>query len=807
MLKNYFKIALRNLLKHKGFSAIQICGLAISISITLVIGMLVHHEFSYDRFHKDSDRIYRIVSFNTHGGREFPNSGVSAPMAEAVKNDITGLEEVAAFHIWQKVDVTIPEKRGSQQAIEKMDNIIFTSPDYFRIFPSEWLAGSPATALSQAYNVVLSENKAKEYFSLDDAREAVGKDIIYQDSIQVTVSGVVKDTEQLSDFTFKEFISLSTIHNTYLAKDFHMEDWDNTDSDSQLFVKIKQGVDPSKITAQFPAFLSVYLSEFNRENRKHELQTLSDIHFNEQFDNFRNRLAHKPTLYGLLLLSFFILILACINFINLSTAQSGSRKKEISVRKSFGGSKKQLVYQFISESILKTLVAAFISVLLLPFLFNYFSDFLPADLAHSNYLNWSYFILLLLFVVFLGFLSGIYPAFFLASFRPFWLLKGKSGATVSKNHFQKVLIVFQFSIAFCLIIGSFVISQQVKFGFNKDLGYEKDAIVNVSLPTGAENIKYQQFLQKLKAIPDLANVALAGEPPASYYTMSRTIDDFHRLDKESRLHVEFKYGDNTYIEFYNLKFMAGRKFSASDSRNGLIINETLAKRLGFETPIEAIGHTIKIDEEKSIVGVVADFHTKSIHHQVEPLIIAQDPESYEVLHVKLLKESAHWKAALTKTESAWQEVFPNEDFSYQFFDEKIATFYNQEIKLNKLLNWATGIAIFISCLGLLGIVSFTIQQKTKEIGIRKVLGASISSVLMLLSKDFIKLIFIAFIVATPIGYYLIKEWLNGFAYKIDLQWWLFVIPGIAVLLISIMVLSTQSIRAALANPVDSLRSE
>ncbi|CAN5273181.1 ABC transporter permease [soil metagenome] len=805
MLLNYLKIAFRSLRKNKGLSFIQISGLAVGISVILVLGMLVHHEFSYDTFHKEGEKIYRVVSSSKFGDEVFPNSGVPAPLGEAVKNDMTGLKDVVKFHIWDEVKVKVFQNPGTPKSFKSEGDIIFTDANYFTMFSYEWLAGSPSNALDEPFKVVLTESKAKEYFGYVQVSDVIGNIIYYQDSIQATVTGIVKDHEKLSDFTFRDFISFATIDKTYLKKEFYMDDWDNISSYSMLFVKLEDGVEAHSINESFSTLLKKYLSESNSQSNK--LQPLHDIHFNEEYDNFERRTAHKPTLYGLLLLSFFILMLACINFINLTTAQSSTREKEISVRKTLGSSKKQLVYQFLGESLIKTTIATVISILLIPFIFSHFSDYLPKELFYQNYTTIPYILILIVFTLITAFLAGLYPAFILAAFRPAWLLKGKFKMGESRLFFRQSLMLFQFAIAFCLIIGSFAISQQIKYGLSKDLGYAREGIVNIHIPWKTPHVEKEKLLHKLYSIPDFNLISLGGQSPASHGTISRGMG-FPSNEAVEPILAEFKYGDIDYLNIYNLKIIAGNPLAPSDTLKEVIINETFAKKLGNEHYDDLVGQMLKIDEKEiPIAGIVADFHSKSMHQPVGPLILTSDQNFYNVIHIKLSENISNWSTALSKAENAWHEVFPDERFDYQFFDEKIASFYNSELKLNKLLNWATGIAIFISCLGLVGIVAFTIQQKTKEIGIRKVLGASISGILMLLSKDFIKLILLAFIIATPIGYYFIHIWLENFAYKIELHWWLFVLPGIGLLAISLLVLSVQSIKAALANPVESLRNE
>ncbi len=813
MLKNYLKIAYRNLLRKKLFSLINITGLSIGLSAAIVIFLVVKYEYSFEQFHPEKDRIFRVTSILSFASDVFPNEGVPAPLGEAVSNEISGIESATAFHTW-KPYVSIPVKKEEPKVFKNQDGIILADHHYFNIFPYyEWIAGSPETSLEASFAVVLTESRAKTYFPVTYATQAIGKEIIYNDSLQATVTGIVKDLDEITDFTFQEFLSLSTIEKGNLRKEFYLDEWNFFTDRSQLFLRLQEKTNPEKI-----ASLVTELWKKNVEEEgfvpEYQMQSLTDIHFHSEFGAFGNRKAHKPTLYGLLVLAFFLLLLGCINFINLTTAAGSYRAKEISVRKTFGGLRRQLIFQFLSETILVTLLATIVSVLLIPFIFQLFSDFLPAEVNQTSWMQPHFFLYLSFLIVGVGILAGFYPAIVLSGFQPVSLVRKQGIYKNAKSWLRQSLIVFQFIIALCLVMGTLIVGEQIRFALNKDLGFKKEAIVTFYTPY-ERRLDDSRFVlaNKTRNIPGVKMVSLGSEPPASGGTNSRVLK-FSNGDEIIETNVNYKFGDPGYLKTYQLKLLAGRNLQPSDTIKEFIINETYARILGFSNPEEAVGAFIRVNEETKkdvpVIGIVKDFHLKSVHEPIKPTVITTTKRQLRALHITLAKtknDTDVWKNALAQIEKEWKEIYPEATLNYQFVDEKIAEFYKTEQNTAQLLRWATGLAILISCLGLFGLATFTVTKRTKEIGIRKVLGASVASILLLLSKDYIKLILISFAIAIPVANYFITEWLNNFAFKIEIRWWLYALPGIMVLLIALLAVSSQSWKAARKNPVDSLRYE
>ena len=806
MLKNYFSLALRNFWKQKIFSLINVSGLAIGISAALVIYLLVQYDFSFDKFHKGGDRIYRIVTSMELPGLSkgyYYKSTVPSPMGNVVRNETTGLDEVSLFSLWSdKTKVSVPLS-SHLVVFKKQKNIVYADEHYFRMFNYKWLAGSPKISLQQPHQVVLSESQTNLYFPGLKPEQAIGKEIIFNDTIHAFVSGIVEDLKQNSDFTFKTFVSNASLKNLNST---------GTDNEllSQLFIRLSSGSSTDQIKAQVSTLFKKYYPDLgSKVISKYELQPLNDIHFNSNYSAFDNRLAHRPTLYGLLAVAVFLLVLACINFINLTTAQASQRAKEIGIRKTMGSSKMQLIIQFLGETFLLTLIATLVSVAITPMLLKVFSDFIPEGVQFDLINQPGIILFLFVLTVVVSIIAGFYPALMLSGYQPVAVLKNQSyNIGKSRNLWlRKTLTVSQFVIAQVFIIATVLVSRQIKFTLNKDMGFTKEAIIYFE--TNSEDTDRNRVMvlrDKLKALPGIERISLSDDPITTSATSSNIM---HYSDDKKQLAtiVQVKMADSNYIKLYGLKLLAGTNLQQSDTIKEYIINETYARILGFQDPQQAIGKYI---EGFPIVGVVSDFHQQSLHRKIEPIAIASVSQDEYVFNIALQPQNSNgivWKTAINQIEKAFREVYPGDDFQYTFVDESIAKYYRSEQNISRLLMWSTGMSVFISCFGLLGLVIFISNQRTKEIGVRKVLGATVSQIISLLSKDFLKLIVIAFVISLPPAWYVANKWLSNFAYRIDLSLWIFIAGGLIMLLLAFLVLGIKTFRAASANPVKSLRTE
>jgi predicted permease len=816
MLKNYFTIAFRTLWKNKVFSGINVLGLAIGISASLVIYLLVNYHFNFDKFEKDNNRIYRVVSNFSFSGEVYRNSGVADPMAAAVKKEIAGLDAVIPFRTWNDdAKISVPGNKKEPKIFKHQPSIVFADSNYFNLVSYTWIAGSPKTSLRNPYQTVLTESNAKLYFPNLSPTQVVGKEIFFNDSIRATITGVVKDIKENTDFTFKTFMAYATLEQTSLKPD-NWKDWTSTNGAQQLFVKLSVGTSAAQIEKQIARLYKKYAKQTPDDHSKtwHKLQPLSDVHFNADYGAYDLPTGNKPTLYGLLAVAAFLLILGCINFINLTTAHASRRAKEIGIRKTMGSSKKQLIVQFLSETFLLTLLATVLSVILTPLILKAFAGFIPHGL-HFNLTEQPgviLFLAALMLVVTL--LSGFYPALILSGYKPVLVLKNQAYTNTGKTRrawLRKSLTISQFVIAQVFIMATILVSKQIHYSLNKDMGFKKDAIIYF-------NTNYYDTVQthravlmdKLKAIPGIAMVSLCTNAPSSNSTWSGSMK-YKDGKKEIESDVQEKYGDSNYIKLYGLKLLAGKNIATTDTITEYLVNETYAHILGFQKPEQAIGKYIEWSGKKiPIVGVVSDFIQKSLHEPVKPLVIASwnnIEKNFSIALQPQNEDGTAWKTTISKIEKAFKEVYPEDDFSYKFFDEDIAKYYTAEQNISSLLKWSTALAIFISCLGLLGLVIYTTTQRTKEIGVRKVLGASVSQIVSLISKDFILLVLFAFVIAAPLAWIGMNKWLQNFAFRTNISWWIFLSGGAIMVIVALLTLGFQTIKAAMANPVKSLRTE
>lgn len=819
MIKNYLKIAWRNLIKNRAFTAINIFGLTLGITACLIIYLITNFELSYDTFHTDKERIYRAVTtFQKSSGDKNYNSAVPGPMAATIRSEFTGVEKVAQFNNYY-AKVTIPGDRNEPKKFdvanegEEPSEIIITDPEYFDIFKYQWLAGN-AASMKVPLHVVLTESKANKYFGSLPLNKIIGREIIYNDSLRLSVSGIVKDYPENSAFTFKDFISSATIKYTFLKEQFNLANWKGWSGYSQTFIKISKGTNPLQFEKQAVVLIKKNMEIGHGMKVSIGLQPLSDIHFNTSFEAAYGRQVHLPTLYGLMGVALFILLIASINFINLSTAQSLQRAKEIGIRKVLGSNRAALALQFLSETFILTLFAVILSIFITPPLISAFHAFIPNGVA----LNFSpqTLIFILLVTIITSLLAGSYPAKVLSSYLPVVILKGAGlQKSTGKNYLRKGLIVFQFTISLVFIICTLVIGNQIHYVLNADMGFAKDAIINIPTSGDYPMDKKDILAQQIKGVQGVQMVSIDMGTPAEKDHWGTILKC--RAVSDDEVQSQFQTGDENYIQLYQLKLVAGRNLLPSDTMKEFLVNETCAKKLGFKKPGDAIGKLLEAGmsdgadgKQLPIVGVLADFHSQSLHDPISPTFMSTSKEFSRIVSVKLStegKQISNFRQTMAKIEKLWKDIYPNEKFEYKFFDKTIAKFYDKEQKTAQLMNTAMAIAIFISCMGLFGLATFAAQQRIKEIGIRKVLGASITGIVSMLSKDFLKLVLIAIVIASPIAYFFMHQWLQDFAYRINISWWVFVLSGLAAVSIALITVSFQAIKAAIANPVKSLRTE
>lgn len=802
MFRNYLKTAWRSIVRNKAFSVINITGLAIGIAASLILLIVVQYELSYDTFQKNYKNIYRVVTQDKFSDGFTYNSGIPVPALDALRAEFSNIQFAAVNQVGVQVTVPSAGNQAGNKFIEDY-GIYFCEPQFFHVFNYNWLAGD-SSVLNEPNSVVLSQKTATKYFG--NWQQAMGKTLLLSNAVSIKVNGIIQDPPANSDFPITELVSLITLKNNPDHFNFY-NDWHNTSSNYQIFALLPPAIKADDINKALLRFSKTHYAPISPNSVKSNfLQPLADMHFDRRFETFGDHITTKTTLLTLSLIGIFIVLMACVNFINLSTALAVNRSKEVGIRKVLGGNRLQLFAQIMSETativVLSVLTALAIVYIALPYIKHIAS--IQEQLSVFTVRTISSLIILGLVVTVL---AGIYPSFVMTKFNPIGALKNKlANAGVRGVSLRRSLVVMQFSISQVLIIATAVAVSQMNFIQKADLGFNKEAILLLNGNSDSASLARQQaFKQQLQQTPGVQSVSFSSDAPSSDNNWSTNFSYNHQPDEKFQLSL--KFADVDYIKTFGLQLLAGRNYSESDTSKEVVINETLVKKLRVANASEVIGKSIRLGRNKwcPIVGVVKDFKTSSLRDQVKPMIILTSKPYYTLTAIKL--RSAQLQKTRATIQKVWDQYFPEYAFSADFFDENINQFYQQESQLSLLYKIFAGLAIFISCLGLYGLVSFMAVQKTKEVGIRKVLGASVASLVQLFSKEFTILIIVSFFIAVPVAWYIMQAWLNNFVFRISLSVDFFAIAIICSLLIAWLSVGFKAVRAALANPVKALRSE
>ncbi len=794
MLKNYFLLAVKNFRKQKMFSLINILGLTVGITCCLMIFLFIMNEFSYDNFHKNGKDIYRVMRVGEEGDSKRGIPWVSPPYAKAL---LTDYPDAVLKTVRVQPDNDLIRYKNVSFNEKK---IYLVDSNFFDFFSFRLLKGNPATVLNDPLSIVMTASTAKKYFGNEDP---IGKVIDFNKDLRLKVTGIVEDVPVNSHLDFDMVVPLSHWQNT---------PWYNQWPANGLYtyVQLKPSQKPELLTKQFPRFMDKYLGKFYRENgfkMSLTINPLKGIYFEGEsgFDNVKH--SSKKTVYIFMSIAVLILIIACINFMNLATARATDRSKEVGLRKVLGAVRKQLAWQFIFESLLFAALAAGLAILLLQLLMPAYTNFLGYKLPpYWNSPRIYVFVIGVIFVV--GVLAGSYPALLLSSFSPIESLKGKLKVGKKGTYFRKSLVVFQFSISVLLIISVTIVINQMHYVRNTDLGFNKEQSMIVRLDNNAIWDKKIQFKNELQADPSVSGVSLMSGEPGGFH-------DNYGFEAEAKpgekIMLNTEFADFEYATTLGLKLIAGRNFSASfptDSMRAVMINRSTAVKLGY-TPEQAIGKWVKnITADslpRTIVGVVEDYHYASLKEPIGPLVISPKKDDRRLALIKL--KTANIQSSIERIKKIYEGNASDYPFEYSFLNERFDNLYKAEIKQESLLSIFSVIAICIACLGLFGLASYTAIKRTKEIGVRKVLGSSVQNIVMLLSKDLLKPVLLGTIIAVPAGYFIMQKWLQGFAYRTTIHWWLFAVAASLAVLIAMITVSFQAIKAAVANPVKSLRTE
>jgi putative ABC transport system permease protein len=797
MFKLNLKIALRNLWKYKGYTFINIAGLSIGLAACLLIFIFLRHQLSFDKGYENDDRIYRIVSSWTYPGEsEFYSKGVPRPLAAAVRNDFPQVEHAAAIQESGGI-IKVPATTGRVE-IKEASRVFYVEPQFFDIMKINWLDGEPHKALSAPNNVTLSRKTADKYFG--KWQDAIGKNIRFANRTELKVTGVFEDFPENSSFPLEVVISYLTY------KDESLNSWQSVSSSSECYMLFKKGTDVSTLKAPMLKLIDKYYEKGSVGKEHHYFQSLTEIHYNEKFSNFTNKVMPESQTIGLIVIGAFLLLTACINFINLATAQAVSRSKEVGIRKVMGSMRKQLIWQFLSETALITVIALMLASALtelaLPGMRNLFSG----DISFSLFGHPVIFIFMILLVLVVSFLAGFYPAMIVSGFSPALAIKNKiSAANTGALGLRRALVVLQFAITSILIVGTLVVINQMSYMRAKSLGFDTKAIALVNVPSDSlSQQKFNTLKEKILHIDGVKGVSFSNAAPSS--NNNNTSSFKYNSTEDQKFQLSVKSTDRDYINTFSLKLIAGRTLSKTDTLKETVVNETLLKKLNITNPNEILGKFIETQGRKMpVVGVVRDFNNFSLHDKIEPTALFSYKDAFNLMAVKM--ESGHLLPAMKAIESEWNSTFPDYVYSSSFMDDQISSFYETERVMSVLFKVFAGVVIFISFIGLFGLISFIATQRTKEIAIRKVLGASTAELIKMLNSSFLWMVLIANLIAWPVAYIFVSRWLQGFEYRAPLSIWPFMTAMLLSIGITLITVSLRSYKAASTNPIDALKYE
>ncbi|HAK80372.1 MAG TPA: hypothetical protein DCM71_26605 [Runella sp.] len=799
MLKNYLTIALRNLSHYRTYTTLNVLGLTVGMAGGILIFLFISYHLSTDRHHQKFDRIFRIVvDLHLEDGSVETYPEAPLPMSKVLRDEFSQVEQATSLKTLRELTVSFASsKNGSSQRFLEQNTGALIESEWFDIFDYQWLKGNPKTSLREPNTVVLTETWAKKYFGNEDP---IGKVLDLNHLTKVKVTGVLADPPRTTNNDVQLFISMGTF--SHLLPDQNLNDWWALNSTDRVYLTLKNPSSAAQVAATFPALAQKHYGKDASVFQFH-IQPLSEVHFDVKRTG--GALIQRSLLWSLGWIGAFLILIACLNFINLATAQSLSRAKEIGIRKTLGSSKWQVMRQFLLETALIVTTAAIGAGLLVVLILPFVNQWLGLNLSFILDTQATLFLTVLL-VGIIG-LAGGYPAFMMSGFSPWQALKGK-GVLPKRGGFslRQSMIVVQFAICQALLIGTMAVTRQMKYVEQSDLGFKKDNVLVVNLPDPSPTA-LTAFKNSLLQYPEIQSVSAAYRPPSASVMNGGSFKFDNRAQWEA-FPIRERLGDADYLKTYGLQLVVGRNVAPSDTIREYVVNEALLKKLNIKDPNDILGHKIETylsPVAAPVVGVVKDFHLRSLREQIEPCVISTQTARYRKVGVRVAAASP--SKTLNHVRQTWQKIYPNEVFSYEYLDEQLAKFYETEQLTVRLASVFSVVAILIGCLGLYGLVLLVVARRTKEIGVRKVLGASVASIVRLLSFDFLKPILVAIVLATPAAWYLMNEWLADFAYRIEVDWLIPTLAGLLTVVIAFLTLSFRSAKAALSDPVEALKVE
>jgi len=788
MLRNYVKVAIRNVSRFKGYAAINIVGLAIGMAGCIIITLWVIDELSYDRFHSEGERIFRVIKDGGPDERSNRSALTSPPIAPYIKENFPEVVLASRFGNWGNRVVICENESFMEPRYEHVD------PEFFEMFSFQFVKGDPSTVFADMYSVVLTEATARKYFG--DANP-MGRTLSIEGNFDVTVTGVLADLPTNSSLQF-DLLSPFSLLSEFIGEE-PFAAWG-----FNAFTSFVQLAEKESAAALAPKIVDLYSRHESDMDEGLVLQPLLEIHLDPSMRHNYDGIGDRKYVYIFSALAVFVLLIACINFMNLATARSARRAREVGMRKVVGASRRSIALQFIGESILLSAVALLFALLLVEIYLPVFNELAGKELSLGNIQTGAMLMGLAAVVLVTGILSGSYPAVVISSLQPVMVLKGGAASGAKGALFRKILVVAQFSLSIVLIIGVMVVSRQVKYLHDRDLGINTDHVVSVRM-VGDSNVQYPLLRDRILEAPGVISVTGSFDSPEDISSSPGCPEWDGKLPGED-WPIRAEFVDFDYFETFQIELAAGRTFSRdfpSDSNEAYIVNEEAVRRMRIESPV---GQNFAFwDRPGKIVGVVKDFHFQPLHNKIEPIVFTMNPEWLSRIHLRIRPDNV--AATMAAVEEIWKDLCPHYPFDYHFVDEDYDNLYRAERRMSVILGYFTFLAILIACLGLFGLASFMGEQRTREIGIRKALGATVSGIVIMFSREFTKWVLISSVIAWPVAYFVMRKWLENFAYRTELGWYSFALATVMAVVIAWITVAYQSIRAASANPVDSLRSE
>ncbi len=818
MIQNYLKIAIRSIFRNKLTAFINIAGLAIAMASALMIYLFVTDEISYDKYNKNADRVYRVTRnfLDRNGVPNLHLATVAPPIGPLMKNDYGEIERMARTLQFNLVMAI--EENGERSKIASENEVYLTEPDLFKIFDVEVLSGNANEALKRPYTIMLSESMAKKYF---ESTDVIGKHMKGGRRFDFEVTGVYKNFPRQSHWHPDFMVSFSTLEDSTVYGKRGLEtNWGN--NAFSTYILLEPGADPKKLESQLPAFLDKHLGPFAianfgvpanfvaSQNSTLFVQKVTDVHLKSHLDDELEVGGNIDNVYMMGVIGLFIVLIACFNFINLSTARATKRAKEVGMRKVAGAFKNQLVFQYLSESVVVTFFALVLSIGLAMLSLQWLNNFTQKALSLNISTHWPVYAGLIVFAVIVGIIAGIYPAFVISSFKPVQVLKGQQGSVKGKGGIRKTLVVAQFVISIALIIATAITIQQLDYLNSRNLGFDKDKVITVPYYSELTG-QYDAFYNELLKSSSIKNVATSSRLPTGRLLDSQGAPQVRKGDSLVNTGVSLKMVviDYEFFDTYNIQLAAGRNFSKSiptDDSLAFIINETAARAIGWPTNEEGIDKDFVYGGVNGkLIGIVKDFHFESLHQEIAPMSFFVRTGNSNNISIKIAANNL--QDGVEHINRVWKSFLPIRPFDYQFVSDRYSRLYDAEQKQGQLFTVFSGMAIFIACLGLFGLATFNTMQRVKEIGIRKVLGASVPSILSLLSREIVILVLIANLFAWPIAWIVMSKWLDTFAYHINMNLLIYVVAAFAAVLVALATVSAQTIKAAMTNPSNTLRYE